>query len=78
MVSEAPSGQVKRQVMGALNRVGLERKARYFRISFPAGKTRVALARAIVNPATSSAGRRTDEIWIIKMQPISCSSYQRL
>ncbi len=30
MVSEAPSGQVKEQVMGALNRVGLKRKARYF------------------------------------------------
>ena len=50
MVSEAPSGQVKEQVMGALNRVGLERKARYFPDQLSGGeKQRVALARAIVN-----------------------------
>lgn len=50
MVSEAPSGQVKEQVMRALARVGLERKAKCYPDQLSGGeKQRAALARAIVN-----------------------------
>lgn len=50
MVNEAPSGQVKEQVMRALTKVGLERKMKSYPDQLSGGeKQRVALARAIVN-----------------------------
>lgn len=50
MVNEAPSGQVKEQVMRALAKVGLERKMKSYPDQLSGGeKQRVALARAIVN-----------------------------
>lgn len=50
MVNEAPAGQVREQVMRALSKVGLERKAKSYPDQLSGGeKQRAALARAIVN-----------------------------
>lgn len=50
MVNEVPDGQVREQVMRALAKVGLERKAKSYPAQLSGGeKQRAALARAIVN-----------------------------
>ena len=50
MVNEAPAGHVREQVMRALSKVGLERKAKSYPDQLSGGeKQRAALARAIVN-----------------------------